>query len=118
MSRPALRAAFDPANFIQVGADPLQDAWPLLKDCTDYFHIKDALAGSRAVVPAGYGDGSLEAILRDAVDSGFGGFLSLEPHLKAEDPVHGGDGPERFIKSVTALRQVLERTGIEEVYRV
>jgi len=42
----------------------------------------------------------------------------LEPHLKAEDPVHGGDGPERFIKSVTALREVLERAGIEEVHRV
>ncbi len=118
VSRPALRAAFDPANFIQVGVDPLRDAWPLLKDRTDYFHIKDALAASRAVVPAGYGDGGLEVILRDAVDSGFSGFLSLEPHLKAEDPVHGGDGPERFIKSVTALRQVLERTGIEEVHRV
>ncbi len=113
-----LRAAFDPANFIQVGVDPLLDAWPLIKEHTVYFHIKDALADSHAVVPAGYGDGGLEAILRDAVGLGFSGFLSLEPHLKAEDPVHGGDGPERFVKAVTALRQVLERIGVEEVHCV
>lgn len=118
VATPSLRAAFDPANFIQVGVDPLSEAWPLLKDHTTYFHIKDALADSRAVVPAGYGDGGLEDILRDAVRSGFSGFLSLEPHLKAEDSVHGGDGPERFVKAVTALRQVLQRIGVEEVYRV
>ncbi len=118
VDHPALRAAFDPANFIQVGADPLRAAWPLLEKYTEYFHVKDALAASRAVVPAGYGDGGVEEILRRAIGAGFSGFLSLEPHLKAEDPAHGGTGPERFAKAVAALRQVLARIGVEEVSRV
>ncbi len=115
VSHPSLRAAFDPANFVQVGVDPLAVAWPMLEKHTEYFHVKDALVATRAVVPAGYGDGGIEEILRRATGAGFSGFLSLEPHLKAEDPVHGGTGPERFAKAVTALRQVLERIGVEEV---
>ncbi|MFT5374512.1 MAG: sugar phosphate isomerase/epimerase [Candidatus Latescibacterota bacterium] len=115
MNSPVLRAAFDPANFIQVGVDPLNDAWPRLASYSDYFHIKDALSSSRQVVPAGYGDGGIEEILRQAIASGFDGFLSIEPHLKADDPVHGGTGPERFSKAVTALRTVLDKVGVEAV---
>jgi len=115
MHSPVLRAAFDPANFIQVGVDPLSDAWPLLAPYSDYFHIKDAVSSSRQVVPAGYGDGGIEEILRQAVASGFDGFLSLEPHLKADDPLHGGTGAERFAKAVTALRTVLDKVGVEAV---
>lgn len=115
MNSPVLRAAFDPANFIQVGVDPLNDAWPRLASYSDYFHIKDALSSSRQVVPAGYGDGGIEEILRQAIASGFDGFLSLEPHLKEGDPLHGGTGPERFAKAVTALRTVLDKVGVEAV---
>lgn len=113
VNSPALRAAFDPANFVQVGVNPLDTAWPLLAQHTEYFHIKDALAATRAVVPAGYGDGGIESILRQALEHGFDGFLSLEPHLKADDPEHGGTGAERFAKAVTALRAVLDRIGVQ-----
>ena len=115
MNSPVLRATFDPANFIQFGVDPLKEAWPLLAKYSDYFHIKDALASSRQVVPAGYGDGGIEEILRQAIDSGFAGFLSIEPHLKADDALHGGTGPERFPKAVTALRVMLDWVGVEAV---
>ena len=111
---PHLRQTFDPANFVQCGVDPLARAWPLLRSHTEYFHIKDAVAATGQVVPAGMGDGGIEAILRQAVDAGFAGFLSLEPHLKADDPVHGGDGAQRFAKAVAGLRQVLDRRGIAE----
>lgn len=111
---PHLRLIFDPANFVQCEVDALGEAWPALAPHTEYFHIKDAVAATRAVVPAGYGDAGIEAILGQAVTSGFGGFLSLEPHLKADDPVHGGDGAERFAKAVAALRQVLGRLGITD----
>ena len=110
---PHLRAAFDSANFIQSGVDPNTDAWPALKPFVDYFHIKDAVAESGRVVPAGHGDAELEAILDDALQSGFRGFLSLEPHLKANDPEFGGSGPERFAIAVTELRRLLDRLGAE-----
>ena len=113
VDNPHLRMAFDGANFIQSGVDPWRDAWPALKGYVDYFHIKDAEAGSGRVVPAGCGDAGLAAILADALARGFRGFLSVEPHLKAGDPDFGGDGPRRFGTAVGALRQVLQRLGAE-----
>ena len=109
---PHLRAVFDAANFIQSGVEP-STAWPALKPFVDYFHIKDAVAESGRVVPAGHCDAELEAILGDAVKSGFCGFLSLEPHLKADDPEFGGSGPERFARAVAELRRLLDRLGVE-----
>lgn len=109
---PHLRAAFDPANFVHCGVNPLTEAWPLLDTYTDYFHIKDKVADSGRVVPAGRGDGGVPEILAQAVGRGFAGFLSIEPHLKADDPEYGGSGPERFAKAVDGLRQVLDGVGI------
>lgn len=113
VDNPHLRAAFDGANFIQSGVQPWEDAWPKLEGYVDYFHIKDAVADSGRVVPAGHGDTCLEAILSEALDRGFRGFLSVEPHLKADDPEYGGDAPQRFAIAVGALRLVLERIGAE-----
>ena len=109
-----LRAAFDPANFVHCGVDPLAEAWPLLDEYTDYFHIKDKEATSGRVVPAGRGDGGVAELLARAVARGFDGFLSIEPHLKADDPDYGGDGPQRCGKAVAGLREVLGRAGIAE----
>lgn len=111
---PYLRAAFDPANFVQCGVDPLKEAWPLLDQYTDYFHIKDKIAASGRVVPAGCGNGGVPQILAAAVERGFAGFLSIEPHLKADDPAYGGSGPERFAHAVAGLREVLVGAGIAE----
>ena len=113
VDHPRLRAIFDPSNFIQCGADPLGQAWPMLAEYVDYFHIKDALAENGKVVPAGLGDGGIAETLRQALDRGFTGFLSLEPHLKADDPVHGGSGAERFAKAAAALGAVLEGLGVQ-----
>ncbi len=75
---PLLRSAFDFANFVQAGEDPLNN-WPLLKEYTAHIHIKDAKKDG-SVVPAGEGAGQLAVILKDAVAAGYSGFLSLEPH--------------------------------------
>ena len=74
------RAIFDFANFVQCGQDTLE-AYDLLKDYVDYIHVKDARKENGTVVPVGYGDGNVEAILKKLFASGFDGFLSLEPHL-------------------------------------
>lgn len=74
------KAIFDFANFVQAGQDTLE-AYELLKDFIAYVHVKDALRENGNVVPAGYGDGNVAAILRRLFDNGFQGFLSLEPHL-------------------------------------
>ena len=74
------KAIFDFANFVQARENTLE-AYQLLKDSIAYIHVKDALWEDGSVVPAGYEDGHVEQILTDLFDSGFDGFLSLEPHL-------------------------------------
>lgn len=72
---PALRAVFDPANFIQCGADTLK-AWSMLSPYVEYMHIKDAVPDG-TVVAAGFGEGNIKALLSEFD----GQMLTVEPHL-------------------------------------
>lgn len=112
INSPKLRNAFDFANFVQTGDKPL-DNWPSLKPYTVHIHIKDALMGSGTVVPAGQGDGSVEAILVDAWNSGYRGFLSLEPHLAAHEQFFGFSGPGLFKVGADALKALCRKNGIK-----
>jgi sugar phosphate isomerase/epimerase len=105
INSPLFRSAFDFANFVQAGEQPL-DNWPALKPFTAHIHIKDAKLGSGQVVPAGEGDGQLGPIIKDAYASGYRGFLSLEPHLAAQGQFSGFSGPKLFTTAVSALRQL------------
>lgn len=111
VDHPKLRIAFDFANFVQAGQDPLE-TWPALKPYTAHIHIKDAIKGSGQVVPAGKGDGKIAAILKDAYASGYRGFLSLEPHLKVAGHSHGETGPELFELAVKSLREVCKAIDV------
>ncbi len=72
---------FDPANYIQVGTDPLE-AYELQKNDITYFHMKDALKFDGSVVRTGHGDGSIPTILKRFNDSTDGQVvLTIEPHL-------------------------------------
>ena len=102
---PKLRAAFDFANFVQVGDDPAK-CWPMLKPFTAHIHVKDAKRGTGAVVPAGEGDGGVAAILADAYRSGYDGFFSLEPHLAVAGHSHGETGEKLWHVAVDALRKI------------
>jgi len=117
------RAIFDFANFVQYGQDTLE-AYDLLKDYVDYIHVKDARKENGTVVPVGYGDGNVEAILKKLFASGFDGFLSLEPHLfdfKGFEGLERGrtaslsqsgqalSGAEAFAVAHRALCEVLDR---------
>jgi sugar phosphate isomerase/epimerase len=77
-----LRAAFDPANFVQCDVEPLP-AYNKLKPFISYMHIKDAKFSDHSVVPSGEGDGKVREILYDLAHNGDDSeiFLSLEPHL-------------------------------------
>jgi len=73
------KAVFDPANFVQCGENT-KEAFDLLKEHIAYMHIKDSKADG-TIVPAGQGEGNIEYILSMLFDSGYDGFISLEPHL-------------------------------------
>src|SRR6202008_4336670 len=78
---PALRATFDAAHFVQCGVRPHPDGYERRRPHLVYLQVKDALAATGQVVPAGQGDGEVRETLAALRDSGFEGFMSLEPHL-------------------------------------
>jgi len=112
MNSPHLRLAFDPANFVQCGVRPMQDAYPLLCDHIEYVHIKDAHLSDGRVVPAGHGDGGVPELLRALADRGYEGILSLEPHLESANALAGFSGPDLFKVAADALKQILDQQTI------
>jgi len=110
---PALRAAWDAANFVQCGVRPYTEGYASLRPYVEYVHVKDALSGSDSVVPAGEGDGQLPDTLSALRASGFDGFFSLEPHLASAGTYSGFSGPELFRKAAGAFKELLRRQGIE-----
>jgi sugar phosphate isomerase/epimerase len=105
-----LRTAFDFANFVQAGENPL-DNWPKLKPYTIHIHVKDAMVDGK-VVPAGQGAGHLPQIIKDAYTSGYRGFLSLEPHLAAAGQFSGFSGPDLFATATEALKKLCRENQI------
>lgn len=108
----ALRAAFDPANFVQCHVEPFTRAWPLLAPYVEYVHIKDARFADGFVTPAGEGDGDVGALLATLRDREYTGFLSLEPHLASADAFSGFSGPARFKAAAQALKALLVKAGV------
>ena len=107
---PALKAAFDPANFVFCGYDVMK-GWTVCKPHTAHFHIKDWKAGEEHGSIAGEGQGQIPAIIADAVKMGYKGFATLEPHLLGGGPTGGVTGPELFPNAVAAFKSIVEKAG-------
>ena len=122
VASPALKIAFDPANFVQVGVHPYDEAWPLLAEHVAHFHVKDAVAVDRSGVapypapapeaqlmasvrPAGQGEAQLPELLRALDMLKYRGFLVIEPHLRFR--LQDLDGGERFGVALAALRRLI-----------
>ena len=113
------RAVFDPANFVQCGENT-KNAIEKLLPYVEYMHIKDSEADTLKVVPAGYGDGNIEYVLKTLFDKGYSGFVSLEPHLGnfeglsalengdiMDDLPDGGEGT--FTLAYNALGEIINK---------
>ena len=109
---PALRATFDAANFVQCGVRPFTDAYPLLRPHLVYLQVKDAHTATGEVTPAGEGDGEMRETLQALRDSGFTGFMSLEPHLDLAGRQGGFSGPDKFRQAAQALKRLLEELSV------
>jgi sugar phosphate isomerase/epimerase len=107
-----LRAAFDPANFIQCGQEPYPDAYDALRPWLRYIHVKDARADGH-VVAAGEGVARWPEFLGRLRADGYDSFLSLEPHLAYEGRLQGFSGADLFVRASQALQGLLRETGWE-----
>lgn len=85
-----LKYIYDPANFIQCG-EASDKTLNLFHSKSEYFHIKDVIAKTDELVPAGHGDGDILRLInmidKDAV-------LTLEPHLAVFDAYKDIDNTE------------------------
>jgi len=116
---PGLYHVYDPANFLQVG-ESAADTLRLFHDRADYFHIKDVIAETGELVPAGYGDGNIQKLVADIKSDK---VLTIEPHLKVFDgfaqidetqmkhKFHFQSNVEAFDAAVSAIKAVLLENG-------
>ena len=110
---PALRAVWDPANFVECGVRPFTEGYALLRPYIAAVHVKDALFASGKVVVAGDGDGEWRETLAALHASGFAGFFSLEPHLASGGTFGGFSGPELWRTAAQAFKGLLREQGID-----
>jgi len=108
----ALKVAWDSANFVQCGVTPFTDAYAMLRPHLEYLQVKDAIAATGEVVPAGEGDGQLLETLTALRDDGYTGFASLEPHLILGHWLGGFSGPALFGRAARAFTGLLATIGV------
>ena len=111
VNSPALRAVFDPSNFVAAGERPFDESLPRLREYIDYMHIKDSRRADGVIVPAGQGDAQLKDILPLFADSGM--FFTLEPHLMVAGRDRGFSGAELFERAFDAFSGLLAACNIE-----
>ena len=116
VNHPALRSAYDAANWVYSKFDPIQ-GWELTKEYVEHFHIKDWKGSGEdshtGCIP-GTGDGQVAYSIRDAVKRGYKGFAVMEPHLRGGGPTGGVTGPDLFPLAVEAFRKILRDCGGQE----
>jgi sugar phosphate isomerase/epimerase len=110
---PHLRAAWDAANFVQVGVRPFTEGYAAIRPHLEYVQIKDALLADGEVVAAGRGDGEVVETIRALREDGFDGFFSLEPHLSQAHSLGGFSGPDLFTEAWQAFTDLLRAEGVE-----
>lgn len=109
---PALKLAWDSANFVQVGVRPHTDAFDMLAQHIAYLQVKDARIVDRAIVPAGEGDGELADTIAALRSRGYAGFASLEPHLADAHALGGFSGAAGFGAAARAFRTLTDASGV------
>jgi sugar phosphate isomerase/epimerase len=114
INSPALRMAFDPANFVQAGVRPMEEAWPHLRNFVAHVHIKDAVFIDGTIRLAGQGDGDIPRLLATLNALDYTGYLTLEPHLSFAGPAGGYSGEAGMRTAIHALKALLASAPLLE----
>lgn len=114
-----MKCVFDMGNFVLGGHKPFPDAYMLLRDYIEYFHIKDSLYAG-AIVPPGCGEAKIAEILKAHSEFAKGDYyVTLEPHLQTFSGLNalvgrGFDNPYKyetqelaFIDAVNKIKEII-----------
>ena len=108
-----LKCVFDMGNFVLDGFKPYPDAYELLREYIEYFHIKDSLYAG-AIVPAGCGEATIYEILKAHSEYAKGDFMiTLEPHLQTFSGLNAlvgkeFDNPYKFESTEAAFTEAVK----------
>ena len=117
-----LKFVYDPANYLQC-KQLAEETLDKLHETTYYFHIKDVISQTGALVPAGFGDGKIFDLVDKITDDK---VLTLEPHLAIFKGYSNLDktqmkhkfvyasANDAFDASVSALKTILLDAGYVE----
>lgn len=103
-------AAYDAANFVYCGYDPM-DGWFKSRDWVVHLHIKDWKKGEDHGSMPGEGEGRIRESTADALQRGYNGFATMEPHLLGGGPTGGVTGPDLFPKAIATFKKILDSIG-------
>jgi sugar phosphate isomerase/epimerase len=102
------RALFEPCSFTVMGYDAYREALPLLRPYLGYVHVRDTTRGTTRYSVVGEGDVGWLQILASLRESGYQGYLTLEPHLQWSNPqATDQDRTSSFQRAAAALRTAL-----------
>jgi branched-chain amino acid aminotransferase len=101
-----VRAAFDPANALRCGDQPYPDGYARVRPWLGQVHVKDLDEDGR-VVPSGYGAADWAGLLGALRRDGYGGLISLEPHLLRAGRRGGFTGPTLFGEAHRAFQALV-----------
>jgi 3-dehydroshikimate dehydratase len=102
-----LRSLLDPAALVQVGDNPLIDAYPSLQEQINLLHLRDARSSDGTLTPLGAGDGEIKELLRAMWQNSYQGSITL-------NPTDGSFGGQTFSEAVRTVRQMLTEIEQEE----
>jgi sugar phosphate isomerase/epimerase len=112
---PALRLLFDIGNGVAHGYPPL----PMLREIVPHVvhvHVKDARAGAGGevvFVPPGEGEAQVGECLEVLFRSGYGGVLSIEPHVRLQPHLGPGTGDrDAFVACGRALERLIAQAAL------
>lgn len=120
-----LKHVYDPANFLQC-EQPAKQTLSALHAHTEYFHIKDVIAETGEIVPAGCGDGHISELI-GMLNPNADTVLTLEPHLRVfagyaqidnqemKNKYTFDNNDQAFDAAVHALKELLVQNGYTEI---
>ena len=120
-----LAHVYDPANFLQCGQEAEKTLAALHAD-TDYFHIKDVIAATGEIVPAGHGDGHIGELI-GMINRDADVVLTLEPHLRVfagyaqidasemKNKYTYENNDQAFDAAADALKALLAQNGYKQI---
>ena len=112
---PNLRYVWDTGNYPQAGVERSVDrGWPLLAAYTECVQVKDTRISDGTITVAGGGDGQVRELLQNLRESGYVGFLALEPHLLIAGQRGGFSGADGMKMAADALRRLMAEVGCVE----